>query len=138
MPSVIFLCVANSARSQIAEGLARSSAPDGWEVYSAGSEPGQLSRRAVEAMREIGIDISHQYSKGLDDVPLADADVVITLCAEEECPVAYTSGRRLAWPLPDPADPANSEEEEQAAFRAVRDIIQSRLAEFWRQETGAQ
>jgi arsenate reductase len=136
MPSVIFLCVANSARSQMAEGIARSLAPPEWEVYSAGSNPGRLSQRAVEAMREIGIDISGHRSKGLDEVPLAEADVVITLCAEEECPVAYTRGRRLAWPLPDPAAPAASAEEERKAFQTVRDTIHTRLAGFWRREGG--
>lgn len=134
MPSLIFLCVANSARSQMAEGLARAHAPDGWRIYSAGSRPGRVSSRAVRAMREIGIDISRHRSKGMDEVPLADADVVIRLCAEEECPVAYTSGRRLDWVLPDPAAPAASEEDQLAVFRKVRDAIAARLAGFWQEE----
>ena len=85
-------------------------------------------------MQEIGIDISHHRSKGMDEVPLADADVVIRLCAEEECPVAYTSGRRLDWVLPDPAAPAASEEAELTAFREVRDAIAARLDTFWKEQ----
>ncbi|MBI2537408.1 MAG: arsenate reductase ArsC, partial [Gemmatimonadetes bacterium] len=71
----------------MAEGLARARAPDGWRVFSAGSNPARLSSTAVEAMREIRIDISAQYSKGMGDVPLEEADLIITLCAEEVCPV---------------------------------------------------
>lgn len=136
MPKLVLLCVANSARSQMAEGLARASAPPGWEIYSAGSQPARVSRHAIEAMREIGIDISGHRSKGLDEVPLADADVVATLCAEEECPVAFTRGRRLAWPHPDPAAPADSEEAKRETFRRVRDMIRDRIERFWQEESG--
>ena len=118
----------------MAEGLARASAPDGWQVYSAGSNPSTLSSRAVVVMQEIGLDISDHYSKGLDDVPLADADWVITLCAEEECPVAFTRGTRLDWALPDPAAPAESEEAGRAAFGAARDAISAKLDAFWQGE----
>ncbi len=126
MPSLIFLCVQNSARSQMAEGLARAQAPSGWEVYSAGSRPGTLHPVAVEVMREVGIDISGHHAKPMDDVPLEDADVVITLCAEEECPVGLTRARRLAWELPDPAGGGTP-----AAFRTVRDELAARLRRFW-------
>ena len=118
----------------MAEGLARAHAPDGWHVYSAGSRPGRVNSRAVRAMQEIGIDISQHHSKGMDDVPLADAAVVIRLCAAEECPVAYTSGRRLDWVLSDPAAPAASEEDQLVMFRQVRDTIAARLAAFWEEE----
>ena len=71
MPTVLFLCVANSARSQMAEGLARTMAPgNGYRFFSAGSQPGTLNRLAVRALAEEGIDIAHHRSKGLDDVPL--------------------------------------------------------------------
>ncbi len=133
MPSLVFLCVANAARSQIAEGLARATAPDGWTIHSAGSRPGVLHPRAVQAMRDVGIDISGHRSKGLDDIPMADADVVITLCAEEECPVAFTRARREAWPLPDPAAAPPGEEPD--AFRRVRDELAARIAAFWRRTT---
>jgi thioredoxin type arsenate reductase len=129
--TLVFLCVANAARSQMAEGLARASAPPGWSVFSAGSSPGTLNPLAVAALREVGIDISHHRSKGLDDVPYADADVVITLCAEEVCPVVPARVRRLHWPLPDPARFAGTEAERLAAFRKVRDDLARRIAAFW-------
>ena len=83
MPTILFLCVANSARSQMAEGLARAAAPDGYRFLSAGSEPGQLNPLAVAALREDGIDISHHRAKGLAAIPLAEVDTIVTLCAEE-------------------------------------------------------
>lgn len=135
MSHVVFLCVANASRSQMAEGLARASAPPGWKVYSAGSRPGTLSSNAVEVMREIGIDISTHRAKGLDEVPLAEADVVITLCAEEECPVAYTKGKRLAWPHPDPGAPGDGDALER--FRSVRDQLKQRIETFWATEGAA-
>jgi arsenate reductase len=136
MPKLVLLCVANSARSQMAEGLARASAPPGWEVYSAGSEPTRVNPFAVAAMQEIGIDITGHRSKGLDEVPLVDADVVATLCAEEECPVAFTRGRRLAWPHPDPAAPAANDDAQRKSFRQVRDMIRKRIERFWQEESG--
>lgn len=113
----------------MAEGLARASAPAGWRVFSAGSRPGRLNPAAVDAMREIGIDISHHRSKGLDAVPVGEADYVVTLCAEEECPVAFTGGRRLAWPHPDPTTAPNLAE----AFREVRDAIREHVDGLWRE-----
>ena len=98
-------------------------------MFSAGSRPGTLHPAAIDALQEIGIDISHQRSKGLDSVPLADADYVVTLCAEEECPVAFTRGRRLAWPQPDPAAASDVPE----AFRAARDTLARRIEQFWRE-----
>jgi len=133
MPKLILLCVANSARSQMGEALARASAPPGWEVYSAGSKPTQVNPYAIEAMTEVGIDMSAHRSKGLDEVPIEDADFVITLCAEEECPVAFTNGTRLAWPHPDPAAPAPSVHAQRQSFRDVRDMINNRLKRFWRE-----
>lgn len=115
----------------MAEGLARASAPPGWTVCSAGSNPGTLSHLAVAALGEVGIDISQHRSKGLDEVPYADADVVITLCAEEVCPVVPATTRKLHWPLPDPARFTGTEEERLAEFRKVRDELARRIAEFW-------
>ena len=134
MPKLILLCVANSARSQMGEALARDSAPRGWEVCSAGSKPSQVNPYAIEVMAEVGIDMSGQRSKGLDQVPIEDADFVITLCAEEECPVAFTKGIRLAWPHPDPAAPAPTEHAQRQSFRDVRDMIRNRLNRFWREQ----
>jgi arsenate reductase len=115
----------------MAEGLARASAPEGWEVHSAGSEPSALNPLAVQALDEVGIDISHHHSKGFDAAPLADADLVVTLCAEEECPLFATAGRRLSWPLPDPAAPARTPKEQLERFRKARDEIGARLERLW-------
>lgn len=134
MPKLILLCVANSARSQMGEALARASAPPGWEVYSAGSQPTQVNPLAIDAMKEVGIDMSDHRSKGLDEVPIEDADFVITLCAEEECPVAFTRGTRLAWPHPDPAAPAPTEQAQRQSFRDVRDMVNNRLKRFWQEQ----
>jgi thioredoxin type arsenate reductase len=125
--SILFLCVANSARSQIAEGLARRLAPPGTRVFSAGSEPGTINPLAVQVLREAGVDASRQYSKGLDAVPLDAIDLVVTLCAEEVCPLFPRPVRKLHWPLPDPARVAGSEEERLAAFRGVRDELARRV-----------
>ncbi|MCP4869999.1 MAG: arsenate reductase ArsC [Proteobacteria bacterium] len=117
---VVFLCVQNSARSQIAEGWGRHFAPAGSEVYSAGSSPAFVRLNAIAAMAEVGIDLTTHTSKGLDDVPLADADYVITLCADEVCPVVL-GANHLHWPI---ADPAHQGIE---AFRAARDEIRDRI-----------
>ncbi len=132
MSSILFLCVANSARSQLAEGLARRVAPPGTRVYSAGSEPGTIHPLAVRALAEVGIDASAQRSKGLDAVPLDAIDLVVTLCAEEVCPLFPRPVRREHWPLPDPARVAGDEAARLAAFRAVRDELARRLGELFR------
>jgi arsenate reductase len=116
----------------MAEGVARARAPAGWRVFSAGSNPGRLSSTAVEAMREVGIDISAHRSKGMEDVPLEDADLIITLCAEEVCPVVPGGrARRLHWPLPDPAAVTGDPGARLERFRAVRDDLARRIAELW-------
>jgi arsenate reductase len=129
--TLIFLCVANSARSQMAEGLARASAPNGWRVFSAGSDPRLVHPLAVEVMREIDIDISEHRSKGLEEIPVDDAHVIVTLCDEEVCPTAPASTHQLHWPLPDPAVEGEMVRYQIDAFRAVRDQIKQRLDEFW-------
>ena len=127
---LLFLCVANSARSQMAEGLAQRLAPPGTRVYSAGSEPASVNPLAVRAMAEIGIDISKHRSKSVDEIPVDQVDVVVTLCAEEVCPVFPGSVRRLHWPVDDPAREGGSEAERLGAFRRVRDEIGRRLEEW--------
>jgi thioredoxin type arsenate reductase len=127
MASVLFLCVANSARSQLAEGLARRLAPPDTRVYSAGSEPGTVNPLAVRALAEAGVDASGQRSKGLDAIPLDEIDLVVTLCAEEVCPLFPRPVRKLHWPLPDPARAEGTDEQRLAAFRAVRDELAARL-----------
>ncbi len=128
---VLFLCVHNSARSQMAEGFARALAPQGTEVWSAGSEPGRVHPSAVEAMRDAGIDISGQRSKSLDEVPWQEADTVVTLCGEanEVCPALAAKVRKLHWSLPDPA--AAPEPERPQIFRDVRDEIRWRVSSLW-------
>jgi arsenate reductase (thioredoxin) len=125
---LLLLCVANSARSQMAEGLARSLAPAGVKVSSAGSRPSRLNPLAVKALAEIGIDISKHHSKSVDDIPPGDVDAVVTLCAEEVCPVFLGKALRVHWGLPDPAGAGSTDEEQLQAFRSVRDELQRRLA----------
>lgn len=126
----LFLCVANSARSQMAEGLARRLAPPGTRVYSAGSEPEAVNPLAVRAMAEIGIDISPHRSKAIDEIPVDRVDVVVTLCTEEVCPVFPGPVRRLHWPIEDPARAGESGAEGLDAFRRARDEIGRRLEEW--------
>ena len=123
----MFLCVANSARSQMAEGLARARFGERARVQSAGSAPSAVNPLAVRAMAELGIDISGQWSKQVDSIDPATVDTVVTLCADEVCPVFPSRVRRLHWPLPDPAGASGSVEERLARFRTVRDEIAARL-----------
>ena len=116
----------------MAEGLARARAPRGWRVFSAGSNPSRLSSTAVEAMRELGMDISSQRSKGMDDVPLEEADLIVTLCAEEVCPVVPGGrAKRLHWPLPDPAAVTSDPAARLERFRTVRDELARRIEALW-------
>jgi len=125
---LLFLCVANSARSQMAEGIARSLAPPGVKVSSAGSAPSRLNPLAVRALAELGIDISGQRSKSVDEIPPEGIDVVVTLCAEEVCPVFLGKALRVHWGLPDPAAATGSDDQKLQAFRDVRDQLRRRLA----------
>lgn len=127
--AVLFLCVANSARSQMAEGLARALFGDQVPVASAGSKPSRVNPYAIEVMREIGIDLGAHRSKSLETIDPATVGTVVTLCAEEVCPVFLGNVRRLRWPIPDPAsdDPSLSRDELLARFRAARDAIRARL-----------
>ena len=128
--NVLFLCVANSARSQMAEGLARHLFRERATVQSAGSMPAFVHPRAKAVLTEIGIDISQQWSKGVDEIDLAGIDLIVTLCAEEVCPVVPGRIERLHWPLPDPAAaPARDPDDR---FRSVRDEIRRRLEELGR------
>jgi arsenate reductase len=124
---ILFLCVANSARSQMAEGIARSLAPADVKISSAGSQPSQVNPLAIRALDELGIGIRGQHSKGVDTIDPRDVDVVVTLCAEEVCPVFLGTALRVHWGLPDPARAGSSEEERLQAFREVRDDLRRRL-----------
>lgn len=124
---VLFLCVANSARSQLAEGIARALAPSGIAVFSAGSQPTRVRPEAVAVMAEIGIDISDSRSKHVSEIPADQVDTVITLCGEEECPVFLGQATHLHWGLPDPAGTIGTDAERAAAFRTTRDELRRRL-----------
>ena len=124
---VLFLCVANSARSQLAEGIGRSLAPAGVRVSSAGSEPSRVRPQAVAALAEIGIDAAGHRSKSFDDFRDDGVACVITLCAEENCPVWLGEAWRVHWALPDPAAATGSEEDVLDSFRRVRDELSRRL-----------
>jgi arsenate reductase (thioredoxin) len=125
---VLFLCVANSARSQLAEGIARFLAPPGVTVWSAGSRPARVRPEAIAALAENGIDISHHRSKAVGEIPADQVDLVVTLCGEEECPVFLGRARRLHWGLPDPAGVGGSDADRADAFRRTRDELRRRLA----------
>ena len=128
-PNILFLCVQNSSRSQMAEGFARKLLGDRAVVQSAGSQPSQVNPYAIEVMREVGVDLSSHQSKSVDTVDAAEVTMVITLCAEEVCPVFLGQVRRMHWPIADPAsdDPALSRDQMLARFRTARDQIQGRL-----------
>ena len=130
-PGILFLCVANSSRSQMAEGCARAIAPGHLEIYSAGSEPTHVNPLAVEAMREVGVDISGQRSKSVDAVERDSIGTVITLCDEEVCPVFAGNVVRHHWPFGDPAAEIGSEAQRLDAFRKVRDQIRARLETYF-------
>ena len=131
---VLFLCVHNSARSQMAEAWARKLGPSGVEIWSAGTEPGRVHPDAVTVMGEVGVPLEGQTSKSIDAVPWRDADTVVTLCgeAQEACPVLPTGVRRVHWPLPDPA--AAPEAQRLEAFREIRDEIRWRVSSLWPRE----
>ena len=132
---LLFLCVANSARSQMGEGLAHSLAPDGVHVSSAGSEPSRVNPFAIRALAELGIDASAQRSKGMEEireVHSPEVDAVITLCAEEVCPAWLGEAHRLHWPLPDPAAASGTDDDVLNSFRGVRDELARRLAALFR------
>jgi protein-tyrosine-phosphatase/catechol 2,3-dioxygenase-like lactoylglutathione lyase family enzyme len=126
---ILFLCVANSARSQMAEGLARRLLGSSVEVSSAGSQPSRVNPYAIEAMAEIGIDISGHRSKSVDEMDGGAVDLVIALCAEEVCPVFLGGVRRLHWPMADPAsrDPSLTPEDMRTRFRNARDQMRMRI-----------
>jgi protein-tyrosine-phosphatase len=130
MKGILFLCVANSARSQMAEGIARSLAPAGIKIWSAGSRPTRVRPEAIAVLQEIGIDISHHRSKSVAEIPAAEVDTVITLCGEEECPLFLGKATRLHWGLPDPAAVQGGEQERLKAFRATRDELRRRIEAF--------
>ncbi len=126
---ILVLCTGNSCRSQIAEGLFRHSGGDQIDVYSAGLEPKGVNPRAIQVMREIGIDISKHRSKHLSQYLGQSFDYVITVCdnAAANCPVFPGEGSKLHWPFADPAEATGSEDQIMNSFRKVRDEIALRV-----------
>ena len=132
--NILFLCVANSARSQMAEGLAKSMLGKNHNIQSAGSIPsGEIHPHAVKTMDDVGIDIRDQYSKSIDDLDidfLDSLDYIITLCAEEVCPVLPDSVNSLHWMNEDPANSSYNEIELKAAFLKTREDLYKLIKKF--------
>lgn len=126
---ILILCTANSARSQMAEGLLRAIAPTQFEVFSAGSKPAYVNLIAIAAMAERGIDISSHRSKHLNEFLDQSFDYVITVCdnAAESCPIFPGKAQRIHWSFPDPAAVEGSDEQKLQSFRQVRNDIEQQL-----------
>ena len=130
------MCVANSARSQMAEGIAKSILGSSHNIQSAGSEPsGTVHSNAILALSEIGIDATSHYSKNIDQLErdyIDNLDYVITLCAEEVCPVLNSEAIKLHWFNEDPADETLDEKGLMVAFNLTRDNLKKMIEEFKR------
>ena len=111
----------------MAEGLAKKILGKTATVQSAGSKPSQVNPFAIKVMREVNIDITGQRSKSVDEIDPKTVDTVVTLCAEEVCPVFLGQAKRLHWPLPDPGAVAETDEEKLKSFREVREAISRRI-----------
>lgn len=129
MKKVLFICWYNSARSQMAEGLLRHLAKDKYDVYSGGIEEAKIRPQAIQAMSEIGIDISGQTSKTVERYLNEEFDEVITVCdsADQACPFFPNAKNRRHWDFPDPEKVKGSEKEILQAFRDSRDSIKAKI-----------
>lgn len=136
MLKVMLLCTANSCRSQMAEGLARELGKNVIEPCSAGFMTVDVQPRAIAVMKEIGIDISHQKSKIVDERLMWTMDMVITLCdnAAEYCPWTPPAIKRLHWPIKDPVGTIGSEENIMNEFRRARDEIREKIIAFIKEQ----
>jgi len=134
---VLVLCTGNSARSQMGEGLFREAGGDSYEVSSAGTKPSRVRPEAIAVMHEIGIDISGNRSKSVDEFAGQAFDFVVTVCdsARDHCPVFPGATQRIHWSLEDPAAVQGTEEERLAAFRQIRDQLRERVKTFVRERT---
>lgn len=128
----LILCTGNSARSQMAEGILRHLAGNYMDVYSAGTKPGTVNPFAIAAMQELGIDISKQRSKSLDEFIGQRFDYLITVCdnAKESCPAFPSWGKRIHWSFDDPAAAAGDAEHCLHIFRCIRDQIKDKMTAF--------
>ncbi len=132
-PRVLFLCVENRARSQMAEALLRYYADDEFEVYSAGLEPGPIHPHVYKVMAEVGLDLEGHYSKGVDAfLNKVYFGILITVCEKTEarCPTFPGLGQRLYWPIEDPVGHEGSEEERIEMFRRARDRIDEHILDW--------
>ncbi len=132
---ILVLCTGNSARSQMGEGLFRQESGGAYEVSSAGTRPSRVRPEAVAVMREIGIDISANRSKSVDEFAGQAFDLVVTVCdsARDNCPVFPGATERIHWSLEDPAAAEGTEEDRLAAFRQIRDQLRERVKTFVRE-----
>lgn len=137
---IYFLCTGNSCRSQMAEGWAKFLADDSWEIYSAGIEAHGIHPRAIETMREVGIDIDTQTSDMINHKLLNSSDYVITLCgdANETCPTVPMHVTRIHWDFPDPAKATSTEDEIKEQFSIVRDAIGEKIKRFFKNQRDSQ
>ena len=131
--SILFLCTGNACRSQMAEGFARAVLPAGWKVYSAGTIAAGVHPLTIETMREAGVDISKQYSKTVDAIPIDEISYVVTLCgdARDRCPIFPRAATKEHWPIEDPISAAGGADA-RATFRHVREEIRLRVEELAR------
>lgn len=134
---ILFLCTHNSARSQMAEGILNFLGRDRFKAFSAGTEPSRVDPRAIRVIAEIGIDISHHRSKGIEAFADETFDLVVTVCdrANESCPYFAGGKERLHRGFGDPSGMRGNEDERLEAFRRVRDLIRNWIAEEFLQET---
>jgi len=134
---VLFVCTGNSVRSQMAEGLLKTLGSEQWRVRSAGIIQSFVHPLAIRVMEEIGIDISQQTSKSMDQFAKKKFDFVITLCdhAAQFCPTFGGHGKRLHWPFEDPAGATGTMEERLVVFRRIRDGIKRKIEEFLKSES---
>lgn len=135
MNKVLFVCIHNSARSQMAEAFLNHACPEFFEAHSAGLEPGTLNPLVIAAMREAGIDISGHRAKSVDEM-LESGRVfshVVTVCdgaSAERCPMFPGAGQRLHWGFPDPSTLTGTREERMESVREIRDMIQARVQQW--------
>ncbi|EDL62092.1 arsenate reductase ArsC [Gimesia maris] len=133
MKRVLVLCTGNSCRSQMAEELWENLGAGEWQAESAGSNPsGYVHPLAIEAMKELDIDLSENTSKHLEQFTDQQFDLVVTVCdnAKESCPVFTGATQTLHWPFDDPADATGSDEEKMKMFRRVRDEIKTKIQNY--------
>lgn len=135
MKKIMFLCTANSCRSQMAEGFAKEFGKGLIEVHSAGLMAAGVHNRAIAVMKEIGIDISNQKSKVIEEGLLKQMDIIVTLCgyAEELCPYTPPEIKRIHWPIKDPVGTIGAEQEIMNEFRHARDEIKEKVQELIKQ-----